>query len=59
MHANLQEHIKMGEALTPLRDEVVLIVGSGLSYHNMRGFAIRGRTGSPDALNASQVTYAV
>ena len=42
-------HLAIGRALTPLREQGVLIVGSGQTYHNMRGFTDRGGAADPAA----------
>jgi len=41
------EHMKVGELIASLRDEGVLIVGSGFSYHNTQG--MRSGAGAEDS----------
>jgi aromatic ring-opening dioxygenase catalytic subunit (LigB family) len=43
------QHLAVGKALERLRDRNVLIVGSGMSYHNMEAF----RRGLPPTLSAT------
>lgn len=44
---NPEQHLAIGRALTALRDQNILVVGSGLSFHNMR--LLMSGDGSQDA----------
>ena len=47
-------HVALGEALTALRQQNLLIVGSGMSFHNLRSFSLPGLAGREDSENFNQ-----
>lgn len=46
-----EDHLAAGRALKSLRDEGVLIVGSGMSYHNMHAFSTPSATAPSEAFD--------
>jgi len=47
-HLGAEHHVKLGRALTSLKDEDILVIGSGNATHNLRAFFVTRMRGEDD-----------
>ncbi len=47
-----ETHLAIGRALRPLRDEGIFVIGSGMSFHHMRGFSTSAGRAASESFDA-------